>query len=195
MRIDIGGGLPVNFASEEVRPTFADYAAVLADKVPELFSGKYQVKTEFGRAITAKNGFMITRVEYTKECGGRYIATTHAGAQVMTRTAYLPEAWPIRVGGFAPDGTPRSGDLVETDVAGPCCFAADLVAKEVQLPRLQPDDYVIVYDTGAYYFSNHFDYNSLPRLAVYAAESGNDGLELNLIRRAATLGEVVTNMS
>lgn len=63
------------------------------------------------------------------------------------------------------------------------------------MPRLEPDDYVIVFDTGAYYFSNHFDYNSLPRLAVYAAEAGADGLELNLIRRAETLSEVVNNMS
>ena len=93
-RIDIGGGLPVNFKSDEVTPTFADYAEVLKARVPLLFSGKYQVKTEFGRAIAAKNGFIITRVEYTKSSGGRYIAATHAGAQIMTRTAFLPQSWP-----------------------------------------------------------------------------------------------------
>ena len=194
-RIDIGGGLPVNFKSDEVTPSFADYARVLEARVPLLFTGRYKVKTEFGRAIAAKNGFMITRVEYTKDCGGRHIATTHAGAQVMTRTAFLPEAWPVRVAGFTPEGKPREGEAIQVDVAGPCCFAADLVAKNVTLPRLQPDDYVIVYDTGAYYFSNHFDYNSLPRLAVYAASSETGPTRLNMIRRAATLGEVITNMS
>ncbi len=194
-RLDIGGGLPVNFKSDDVTPSFADYAAVLKAKAPLLFTDSYQVKTEFGRAIAAKNGFMITRVEYTKQCGGRYIATTHAGAQVMTRTAFLPEAWPIRVAGFAPDGMARTEDPIRTDVAGPCCFAADLVAKDVLVPRLEPDDYVVVYDTGAYYFSNHFDYNSLPRVAVYASEHGPDGVALTLIRRAETLSEVVNNMS
>lgn len=194
-RIDVGGGLPVNFKSDEIRPTFADYAAVLRGRVPDLFDGRYQVKTEFGRSIAAKNGFIVTRVEYTKEAGGRYIATTHAGAQIMARTAFLPQSWPVRVEGYAPDGTPRTGDEVVTDVAGPCCFAADLVAKEVTIPRLQPDDYVIVCDTGAYYFSNHFDYNSLPRVAVYAAETGAEGLSLNLIRRGETLKDVVHNMT
>ncbi len=194
-RIDIGGGLPVNFKSDEVKPTFEDYADVLKQRVPLLFTGKYQVKTEFGRAIAAKNGFIVTRVEYTKECGGQFIATTHAGAQIMARTAFLPQSWPVRVAGYAPDGTARTENPVQTDVAGPCCFAADLVAKDVLIPKLSPDDYVIVHDTGAYYFSNHFDYNSLPRVAVYGAKQKGDELELTLIRRAETLADVVRNMS
>lgn len=194
-RIDIGGGLPVNFKSEEMKPTFKDYADVLRAKVPVLFTDKYQVKTEFGRSIAAKNGFIITRVEYTKESGGRHIAITHAGAQVTTRTAFLPQYWPIRVAGFSPDGEERSDNPVQTDVAGPCCFAADLITKDTLLPKMEPNDYVVVFDTGAYYFSNHFDYNSLPRVAVYSAETTVSGLELTLIRRAETLADVVRNMS
>jgi hypothetical protein len=34
--------------------SFADYAAALAAAVPELFSGEFQVTTEFGRALMAK---------------------------------------------------------------------------------------------------------------------------------------------
>src|SRR5699024_4911740 len=36
-RIDIGGGLSVNFVGEDVTPTFAEYRAVLEDLVPGLF--------------------------------------------------------------------------------------------------------------------------------------------------------------
>jgi len=71
--IDIGGGLPVNFESEEVRPTFAEYADVLSSAVPELFNGKFRGKTEFGRSIYAKNGFIASRIEYTKSAGGRLL--------------------------------------------------------------------------------------------------------------------------
>jgi diaminopimelate decarboxylase len=45
------------------------------------------VKTEFRRSIYAKNAYMASRVEYTKESGGRRIAITHAGAQTAARTA------------------------------------------------------------------------------------------------------------
>ena len=36
--VDIGGGLPVNFESDEISPTFAEYAAILRETVPALFS-------------------------------------------------------------------------------------------------------------------------------------------------------------
>lgn len=196
-RLDIGGGLPVNFASEDITPSFAAYAEVLQTNVPQLFSGDYTVKTEFGRAVAAKNGVILTRVEYTKVMGGRHIATTHAGAQIITRTAFLPQSWPIRVTGFLPNGELRTAmhsPIVTTDVAGPCCFAADLISKGVDLPQLQPNDYVMVHDTGAYYFSNHFDYNSLPRVAVYAAESDGEALSLRCIREGQTLESVIAAM-
>ena len=194
-RIDIGGGLPVNFSSDEVKPTFADYAGILKQHIPLLFTGKYQVKTEFGRAVAAKNGFILTRVEYTKQSGNRHIAITHAGAQIITRTAFLPHSWPIRVSGFKPDGAVRTQNPVVSDVAGPCCFAADLITKETTIPKLEQNDYVMIHDTGAYYFSNHFDYNSLPRVAVYAAKQQSQSIALSLIRKAENLDDVIRNMS
>ena len=196
-QIDIGGGLPVNFASEEVTPSFQEYADILKREVPQLFSGQYRVKTEFGRAIAAKNGFILTRVEYTKNMGGRHIATTHAGAQILTRTAFLPNAWPLRVSCFAPNGEERTADnteQVQTDVAGPCCFAGDLVCKDRLLPKLEANDYVMIHDTGGYYFSNHFDYNSLPRVAVYAVTGSDQAPELKCIRKSDSLEDVLSRM-
>ncbi|ALO34785.1 diaminopimelate decarboxylase [Colwellia sp. MT41] len=196
-RIDIGGGLPVNFSSEVIKPSFKDYAEVLKAQVPLLFTNKYQVKTEFGRAIVAKNGVIITRVEYTKNAGGRHIATTHAGAQILTRTAFLPKSWPIRVTGYSAEGIEKTKDnsaVVTTDVAGPCCFAGDLICSNQQLPKLELNDYVMVHDTGGYYFSNHFDYNSLPRVAVYTVSGEDNDLTMTCIRKAESLEDVLNKM-
>ena len=191
--IDIGGGLPVNFESEEVKPTFAEYAAELKKQVPELFSGQYRVKTEFGRAIFAKNGFIATRVEYTKNSGGRQIALTHAGAQVATRTVFMPDHWKIRVSAFDPSGRAKAGQELPQDIAGPLCFAGDLVASERLLPLIEPGDIVVLHDTGAYYFSNPFYYNSLPAPAVYGVEirSGKT-VELDCWRQQQTMGDMLT---
>ncbi len=196
-RLDIGGGLPVNFSSDEIKPSFKDYAEVLKAEVPLLFTDKYQVKTEFGRAIVAKNGVIITRVEYTKNSGGRHIATTHAGAQILTRTAFLPKSWPIRVTGYTARGeekTEKNSEVVTTDVAGPCCFAGDLICVEQSLPKLEANDYVMVHDTGGYYFTNHFDYNSLPRVAIYTISGADDDLTIDCIRAAQSLESVLNNM-
>ena len=134
--IDIGGGLTVNFASEEVRPSFDDYAQFLRDSVPALFSGKYRIVTEFGRSVMAKNGFIAARVEYTKVTGDRHIAITHAGAQTATRTVFMPDMWAIRISAFDNQGRLKTGEKVTQDVAGPCCFAGDILAQNRPLPLL-----------------------------------------------------------
>ena len=48
----------------------------------------------------------------------------------------------------------------------------DLVARERALPRIEPGDYVLLHDTGAYYFSNPFFYNNLPPVSVYGVTNG-----------------------
>ncbi|MYW49726.1 diaminopimelate decarboxylase [Streptomyces sp. SID161] len=183
--IDIGGGLPVNFADDEVTPTFATYVEQLRAHAPGLFDGRYAVVTEFGRSLLAKNGFMAAYVEYTKTAGGRPIAVTHAGVQVATRTVFGPDAWPLRIEAYDPNGTARRDRPVRQDIAGPACFAGDLLARDRALPPLRPGDLVVVPDTGAYYFSTPFHYNSLPEPAVYGVRTGADGqTAFTLIRPA-----------
>jgi diaminopimelate decarboxylase len=190
--LDIGGGLPVNFGSDADEPGFAAYADLLRAEVPGLFDGRYGLVTEFGRSLLAKNGTVLARVEYAKSAGGRAIAVTHAGAQVATRTVFVPEAWPIRVLALDPKGREKSGDPVVQDVAGPCCFAGDLVARGRELPRLAAGDHVALLDTGAYYFSTHFAYNSLPRPAVHAFTAHADGaVDFAPVRVAQTEAELV----
>ncbi|MEU0934756.1 diaminopimelate decarboxylase [Embleya sp. NPDC005971] len=189
--LDIGGGLPVNFAGDEDDPTFTDYVAELRAAVPELLDGRYQLVTEFGRSLLAKNGTIASLVEYTKSAGGRRIAITHAGAQVATRTVFMPQAWPLRVGAFDAHGRPKNAPQEIQDVAGPCCFAGDLTAVGRALPLLEPGDVVALYDTGAYYFSSHFAYNSLPRPAVYGYRVVDDTVHLATVREAQTVREVV----
>lgn len=190
--LDIGGGLPVNFDSDEATPAFADYANLLRAEVPGLFDGRYGLVTEFGRSLLAKNGTVLARVEYAKSAGGRPIAVTHAGAQVATRTVFVPEAWPLRVLALDAGGREKDGEPVVQDVAGPCCFAGDLVARARPLPLLAAGDHVALLDTGAYYFSTHFAYNSLPRPAVHGYTVGPGGtVAFFPVRAAQTQAELL----
>ncbi|MFJ3932935.1 MULTISPECIES: diaminopimelate decarboxylase [unclassified Streptomyces] len=189
--VDIGGGLPVNFASEAHAPSFREYAELLAARVPGLFDGRYGLVTEFGRSLVAKHGLVLARVEYTKSAGGRPIAVTHAGVQVATRTVYAPESWPLRITAYDAAGAPRTGPPVEQDVAGPACFAGDLLAERRPLPLLHPGDVVAALDTGAYCFASHYGYNSLPRVAVHGWTDGPGGISFATVREAQAPGEIV----
>ncbi|GLF99298.1 type III PLP-dependent enzyme domain-containing protein [Streptomyces yaizuensis] len=190
--IDIGGGLPVNFSSDEVRPTFAEYAALLKREVPGLMDGRYGLVTEYGRALLAKHGTILARVEYAKTAGGRRIAVTHAGVQVATRTVYDPASWPLRIAAYDATGRPRDGAPVVQDIAGPACFAGDLLAEGRELPPLDQGDVVAALDTGAYYFSNHYGYNTLPRPAVHGFTADGEQVAFRLVRAAQTTAELVT---
>jgi diaminopimelate decarboxylase len=171
--VDIGGGLTVDFGGERA-PDFAGHAEAVLKAAPALARGEFRILTEFGRAVLAKNGFMASKVEYTKSAGGRRIAVTHLGAHVAARTAFAPASWPLRTLAYDAQGVPRTTSPVAQDVAGPACFAGDLIASDRLLPLLYQDDVVVVPDTGAYYFSTPFRYNSLPMPGVYGFEVDAD---------------------
>ncbi|MFE5034512.1 diaminopimelate decarboxylase [Streptomyces sp. NPDC056683] len=190
--LDIGGGLSVNFASEVTEPTFARYARLLAEAVPGLFDGRYGLVTEFGRSLLARHGTVVARVEYAKSSGGRRIAVTHAGVQVAPRTVYVPGAWPLRIAAYDAKGRPKEGAPVVQDVAGPACFAGDLLAEERLLPPLEQGDLAAALDTGAYYFGSHYSYNSLARPGVYGfVPDGDGGVAFAVVREPQTVAEVV----
>lgn len=193
--IDIGGGLPVSFDHDHDDPTFSDYAQVLQARVPALFDGSFDVMTEFGRAIVAKCAFSIGRVEYTKVTGGRHIALTHLGAHNAMRVVFQPRDWARRLTALDPNGFEKSGATVPQDIAGPCCFAGDIVGHERPLPLLEPDDYVLLHDTGAYCFSNHFGYNAMQPDPVYGAEARETGIEISEISPGQDTGALVKAFS
>ncbi|MFE2633827.1 diaminopimelate decarboxylase [Streptomyces scopuliridis] len=194
--LDIGGGLPVNFTSDEETPTYAAYARLLRETVPGLLDGRYGLVTEFGRSLLAKHGTVLARVEYAKSAGGRPIAVTHAGAQVATRTVYDPASWPLRIAAYDAGGRPKTGPAVAQDIAGPACFAGDLLAENRPVPLLEQGDLVAALDTGAYYFSNHYAYNSLARPGVFgfvaAPGAAGGGVRFATVRAAQTVAEIVT---
>ncbi|MEV3856716.1 diaminopimelate decarboxylase [Streptomyces sp. NPDC050095] len=189
--LDIGGGLSVNFTSDEETPTYATYAKVLAEAVPGLFDGRYGIVTEFGRSLLAKHGTLLGLVEYAKETGGRPIAVTHAGVQVATRTVYAPASWPLRIAAYDAKGRPKTGPDVVQDVAGPACFSGDLLAEGHALPLLEAGDYAAALDTGAYYFGQHYSYNSLVRPGVHGFTATADGVRFATVRAPQSVEEIV----
>nr|WP_244320623.1 diaminopimelate decarboxylase [Streptomyces melanosporofaciens] len=189
--LDIGGGLPVNFDDDEIRPSYADYVEQLRTSVPGLFDGRYSLVTEFGRSLVAKNGFIAAVVEYTKDTGGRRIALTHAGAHIATRTVFMPQAWPLRVGVYDAEGRTKRGTPRVQDVAGPCCFAGDLVVRGGELPELEPGDVVVLHDTGGYYFSTPWSYNSLARPAVHGFTTQGPAVRFATVRPEQSLEEIL----
>lgn len=188
--LDIGGGLPMNYLSDEEDPTFQQYVSELQAQVPQIFSGKYELCTEFGRTVVQKSGWLLSKVEYTKMAGGRKIVTIHAGSNMFLRTAYLPKTWVHHMTVHQPDGTPKTVDPLVCDVAGPLCFSGDLMATERTLPSCDAGDYLVMHDAGGYTVSMYSRYNSRPCPPVYAYYADKPD-QIMCIKKAETCDDVL----
>ncbi|MFV8749785.1 diaminopimelate decarboxylase [Nannocystaceae bacterium ST9] len=166
--LDIGGGMPVDLEDPRRTPSFREYADRLRTEVPTLFDGRHQIITEMGRRVHADTTVAVSRVEATKQSGGRNIALIHLGADLLLRAAYMPGVWEHRIRVLDRHGTPRTGPLEPWDIAGPLCFSGDLIARARPLPAIEPGDLLVVHDVGAYTLSMWSRYNSRASPAVWA---------------------------
>jgi len=197
--IDMGGGLAVDFTAENPLSGFPAYAAALRKEVPELFDPKTfdRVVTEFGAAMQIKFAFMASRVEYTKVADEYRIALIHAGSDIFMRACYCPDTFVShRVFAYDADGKPKQeteDNVVAHDIAGPLCFAGDVVVRNVTLPALEVDDVVALADAGGNSLSIHTTHCSRQTPAVYAFSINADAeVSFELVLKGQTVEDTLT---
>ena len=151
--VDLGGGLPTTYRHEDVAPTIAEYAQRLRAAAPSLFDGSVQLVTELGRSLLAGTAVALSRVHGTKHVDGTDVVVTHLGADFLLRPAYRPDEWSHEFGLLDERGHDRGGGDTPWTVAGPLCFAGDVIGRDVPLPAPRPGDWLVIHDVGAYTIS------------------------------------------
>lgn len=211
--LDIGGGVPTSYISEQEAVSFSKYREAIQAKVPEFFDGKYRIITEFGRSVFTKYGVTLTRISSVKgsDVGSEddfdrlrgknnlnRILLTHVGSNAFLREAYqiASKAWRRRFTVFDKDGNPNvssADDFCMYDVAGPLCFQGDYIAKDISLPKnINKDDILVMHDTGGYTYALYSHYNSRSPHDVYTVQKGEGGeLKFNNIRPRSSLEETI----
>lgn len=171
---DIGGGLAVSYFKEKQPVSIEEYHDLLKKNLPELFSGEFRLITEFGRYINANTGWTASKVEYVKREKDYNIIMTHVGADLLLRKCYNPDDWHHQITIVDKNGNLKSGkDKNRYIIAGPLCFAGDVIAKDIELPIVEAGDYILIHDTGAYTLSMWSRYNSrqIPKVIGYKNDS------------------------
>jgi len=175
--VDVGGGLGVVYRDEKP-PTPREYAeALLARFRPR----GLRLLTEPGRAIVARAGVLLTRVEYLKSNGERHFALVDAGMNDLIRPS-LYSAWM----GIEPACRRPEAESSVFDIVGPVCETADFLGKERRL-AVKAGDLLAVTGAGAYGFVMSSNYNSRCR----AAEVMVDGDYCFLIRERESFDDLV----
>lgn len=191
--VDIGGGLSTSYTENEEPKlfTYKRYRHLLSEQVPELFSGKYQLVTEFGRSLFLKAGTSLTRVEHIKDWveGQRPILLTHLGTNQFPRTVYLPNIWKHRFMLLDSAGMAKQGPMISADIGGPLCFQGDYLAKEIELPPAVSGDILAIRDTGAYTMSMYCKFNSILASPVYGYWKEGEDLKFICFKERETVEE------
>lgn len=148
--VDLGGGLSTDYDEETAAPSVQEYAARLRQDVPDLMDGSVDLITEFGRAMHAGCASAVSRVEYVKHVADDDLAVIHLGADFLMRPAYVPDVWRHRFDLLQHDGSVRDGARRPWTIAGPLCFAGDVIGRAVPLPPVRTGDRIVIHDVGAY---------------------------------------------
>lgn len=194
--VDIGGGLSANYQSDQVTPTFSQYASALYEACGQSATSGRVIITEFGKALVTKSGAIATLVEDVlhssqprPDGSGPHTTATaicHAGADLLLRTAYCPDKFPHRVAlldgrSLAPKLRAQATESVsQVSFVGPLCFSGDIISSNAKweadaegggaVPMSAPvvGDVCVILDAGANTLSLFSRHCSRSSPAVYA---------------------------
>jgi len=161
-RIDLGGGLGIQYHPDLPAPTPTDLAAA----VLPIFQSRCQALgiapkliLEPGRSIVADTTVMLSQVNAVKKAHVNFV-DMDAGFNVLARPMLYDSYHHVVVANRA--GEPAAETYT---VVGPICETGDVLAKDRRLPSLARGDVLAFLDAGAYGFSMASQYNGQPRPA------------------------------
>ena len=181
---NLGGGVGIPYKPEDT-PVDLEYVSrgikTLYDKMI-VGSGLAPLKIffELGRAITGPYGYLVSKVRHIKQT-----YKTFAGLDACMANLMRPALYGAYHHISVPGKENQAADYTY-DVTGSLCENNDKFAIDRKLPKLEPDDIVVIHDAGAHGHSMGFNYNGKLRSAELLLRENGKVVE---IRRAETLDD------
>lgn len=193
--ISAGGGLSVPYHFDEEAIDTDHYFGLWSrarDRIADHLGHPVKLEIEPGRFLVAESGVLVSQVRAVKAMGSRHFVLVDAGFSDLMRPAMYGSYHHISV--LPADGSTPEVVTQESVVAGPLCESGDVFTQQEggkvetrALPAVQPGDYLVFHDTGAYGASMSSNYNSRPLIPEVLFENGS----VREIRRAQTIQELL----
>jgi diaminopimelate decarboxylase len=174
---DVGGGLGIRYKDEELIEPY-DYAQAILSTLSGL---DVTIICEPGRFLVGNGGWFLTKVLYEKNNGDKRFVVVDGAMNDLIRPSLYNAYHKIEV---LNDNNEKS----KANLVGPICESGDFFAKNIDLPKTNSGDLVVIHSAGAYGFTMSSNYNSRPRAAEVAIIDGKD----KLIRRRETFEDLVS---
>lgn len=186
---NLGGGIGIPYRPEEKAVDLEFVSAGIKKLYEEMIAGNglapLKIFFELGRAITGPYGYLVTKVRHIKNTYKSFAGLDACMANLM-RPALYGAYHHITVPGKENDEAKYT-----YDVTGSLCENNDKFAIGRLLPKIEPNDIVVIHDAGAHGHSMGFQYNGKLRSAeLLLRENG----EVAQIRRAETLDDYFSTL-
>ena len=156
--LDIGGGFPIDYT--EPAADIGRYCAPIRNSLARL-PKRVRVIAEPGRYLAGPAAIGVATVMGRAQREGHWwyylddgIYGSYSG-QLYDHARY-------------PLSAMRTGPLLPSVLAGPTCDGIDVIAEELQLPRLKIGDLIVGRQMGAYTWSTASTFNFFPKATIVA---------------------------
>ena len=173
---DIGGGLGVVY-DDEVTIKPYDYVQAILETLSGL---DVTIMCEPGRFLTANAGYFLTKVLYEKVNGDKRFVIVDGAMNDLLRPSLYKAYHKVEV-------LNDNKEFSKANIVGPVCESGDFFAKDIEVPKTNHDDLVVIHSAGAYGFTMASNYNTRGRVAEVAIENGKD----RLIRKRESFEDLI----
>jgi diaminopimelate decarboxylase len=150
--LNIGGGFGIPYFPGDTELDLAPIGETLAglrDRVATALP-EAEMIVELGRYIVGEAGIYVSRVIDRKDSRGRIYLITDGGLHHQLSASgnfgqVLRKNYPLAVGNRM-----AGADLERVDVVGCLCTPLDLLGDQVELPRAEIGDLIVIFQSGAY---------------------------------------------
>ncbi len=151
--LNIGGGLGIPYFPGDKPLELAPIAERLEghlDRCGERLGSGCAVVMELGRYLVAEAGIYVCEILDRKVSRGEVLLVSNGGLHHHLSAAGLfgqiiRKNYPVTIGTRM-----DAQDREIASVVGPLCTPLDLLANKMELPRAEPGDLVVIYQSGAY---------------------------------------------
>ncbi len=177
--LNLGGGLGVRYTRDDNPVPINIFVNSIINKVKDVCD-EYKVSLpkiliEPGRSIVAEAGITLYRIGAIKEITGlrKYLIVDGGMADNPRPSLYDAKYEALIVDRL------ESNKTEPVTIAGKFCESGDILIKNIELPRAESGDLIILFTTGAYHYSMANNYNGIPRPPVVLVNEGKHGLMVN----------------
>ncbi|MEE9400446.1 MAG: diaminopimelate decarboxylase [Dehalococcoidia bacterium] len=182
-----GGGFAIQYTRDAPAQGVAYYARAIAEAVQssskELGIHLPRLVVEPGRAIVGRSGVAVYRAGATKDIPGvRKYVSVDGGMADNIRPALYGSRYEALIANKVTED-----EVEQVSIAGKFCESADILVKDVKVPRVVPGDTVVIPVAGAYCLPLASNYNASLKPAVVLVKEG----KARLIRRRESYDDLM----